>query len=188
MSTTTPIQQLAKVGACSGAVAFVRDGKYKTLQAAWDACPRGEWLLWWAGKKSGEPESAKRKKLVLASCECAREVLPFFEKRYPDDKRVRECMETAEKWAEGEDGVTIEMVREKRRDAYAAAAAAAWADAAHAAHAAYAACAAYAAFTGDAGDAAYAAYAAADAAAADRTEMRLRCANIVRKHYPKVPR
>src|SRR3954470_21170919 len=90
-TTTSPVEELNQERACSDAVSFVRDGKFDSLQAAWDACQRGDWMLWWAGKKSGEPESDKRKKLVLAACECAREVLPMFESRRPDDKRVREC-------------------------------------------------------------------------------------------------
>ena len=85
VSTITPADQLSEVGACSDAVQFVRQGKFCTLQAAWDACERGDWMLWWAGKKSGEPKSDARKKLVLAACECAREVLPIFEKRRPGD-------------------------------------------------------------------------------------------------------
>ena len=113
-------------------------------------------MLWYAGKLSGPPESEGRKRIVLATCECARLALPIFEKRHPDDKRVRVCLETAEKWARGEDGVTIEDVRKAR---YAAA------------------------------YAAYAADAAADAAAyAARKDTLLKCAVIVRKWYPRLPR
>jgi hypothetical protein len=181
----TPVQLLSEIGACSDAIAFVRDGKFRTLQAAWTACPRGDWLLWYAGKKSGAPESAKRRKLVLAACECAREVLPIFEKRYPSDNRVRACIETAEKWARGE--TTIEQLRQAR--AYAADAAYAAADAAYAAYAAAdAAAAAYAAAYAAAAYAAAAYAAAAYAADAARLTMRQKCADIVRKHYPKIPR
>ncbi len=164
MLTQTPADQLIEMRACSDAVAFVRNGKFIDLQAAWDKCERGDWLLWFARKKSGEPESPERKRLVLAACECAREVLPIFEKRYPGDKRVRECIETTEQWARGENGVTIADVRAKRDAA---------ADAAYAADAA------------DAAAAAAAAYAAADAGYANA--MGKRCADIVRKHYPQIP-
>ena len=97
---------------------------------------------------------------------CAELVLPLFEKRYPEDMRVRECIEATKGYIAGT--VSLDELRSKRAaDADAAADAAdAAADAADAADAAYAAAAAADA---DA-DAAYAAYAAAAAdadAAAD---------------------
>lgn len=110
----THILLLRKLNACEDAVTFASN--YDTLQAAWDACPRGDWLLWFAGKMAGPPEGEGR--LVLAACECARQALPIFEKRYPDDKRPRVCIETAEKWARGE--ATIEEVRKARNAAAAA--------------------------------------------------------------------
>ncbi len=76
----------------------------------------------------------------------AESVLDIYEKRHPDDKRARECIQTAKGC----------LVEKRRAAAYAAYAAAAAVDAAAAADAADAADAAYAA--------AYAAAAAADAA------------------------
>ena len=35
---------LRSLGACDVAVAWAKD--YATLQAAWNACPRGDWMLW----------------------------------------------------------------------------------------------------------------------------------------------
>jgi len=37
----------------------------------------------------------------LFACWCARDVLPLFEDKYPDDKRPRVAIETAEQYAEG---------------------------------------------------------------------------------------
>jgi len=102
---------------------------------------------------------------------CAKQVLPIFEKRYPNDNRVRACIEATEGYLNGT--VTREELNRAR---YAAHAAAYAADAAAAADAAYAAAAyaadaaayaaAYAAYAAAAADAAYAAAAyAADAAA-----------------------
>jgi hypothetical protein len=154
---------LKKLNACSEAIEF--GSKFPTLQAAWDKCKRGDWMLWYAGKKSGEPESAKRKKLVLAACACARLALP-----YTKDPCVLACIETAEKWAGGK--ATIGELWLARNAVYAADAAA---------YAVYAADAAtYAA------DAAYAA--AANAYADARRKLLKQCADIMRKHYPKVPR
>lgn len=152
---------LRKLNACDEAVEFA--SKYPTLQKAWDACERGDWLLWYAGIKAGKPESAKRKKLVLCACECARLALP-----YTKDPRVLKCIETAEAWANGR--ATIEELREAR---YAAASASASAAAAADAAAA----------------AAYVASASASAAAyAARAKTLAKCADIVRKHYPRVPK
>lgn len=64
----------------------------------------------------------------------ARVVLPIFEEKYPEDQRVRKCLEATEKFLKGE--ITKAELREFRR-AYAATAAAAYATA----YAAYAAAA-----------------------------------------------
>ena len=96
---------------------------------------------------------------------CAKLVLPIFEKKFPNDNRVRECIEYTERFLKGD--TRKEGLLVKRIAAYAADAAAAYtADyaAAYAAYAAYTAADAAAAYTADyAADAAYTA-AAADAA------------------------
>jgi hypothetical protein len=77
---------------------------------------------------------------------CAKIVLPVYEKEFPNDSRVTECIHATELFLNGE--ITLEQLREKR----------AAADAAYdAADAAYAANAAYAAYTAAAANAAYAA-------------------------------
>ena len=91
------------------------------------------------------------KELRLFACQCARLVLPIFEKKYPEDDRPRKAIEAAEAFALGQIG----------KDELQKAADAAYA--AYAADAAYAPCAADAAYTPCA--AAYAAYATCAAAA-----------------------
>ena len=180
----TLLTQLAEMHACDSAVQWVRSGGYKTLSAAWRACPRGDWMLWFAGKKSGDPESEGRRRLVIAACECARLALP-----YAKSPTVLICIETAEKWSRGE--ATIEQVHEARRNAAADAYAAYAAAAAAAAYAAAAADDAYAYAAYAYAAAAAAAYAYADAAAAyadARKKTLAQCADIVRKHYPRPPR
>ena len=80
---------------------------------------------------------------------CAKIVLPVYEKEFPNDSRVTECIHATELFLNGE--ITLDQLREKRDAALAAA---------YAADAAYDA-AAYAAY-----DAANAAYDAANAARA----------------------
>jgi hypothetical protein len=168
---STPIAHLVELEACESAIAWVESTKCQSLESAWKKCERGDWMLWYAGKKAGPVGDEKRKRLVLAACECARLSLPIYEKRYPDDNRVRECIDTTEKWARNE--ATLEALKVSRRNCYAASAAAAAAAAADAAYASASAAAA-----------AYAASAASDA----RSKTLSACAEIVRKHYPELPK
>jgi hypothetical protein len=139
-------RKLRLLSACSEAVAWAKT--QKTFAAAWKTCARGDWMLWLASKLSGSPESDARKKLVLAACACARLALKHVKL---GEDRPRICIETTEKWARGEDGITIDDVRKARRAAEDGADAAAYA----------------------------AAYAAADAAAA-RSKVLAECADVVR--------
>ena len=163
------ITYLKKLNACNEAVEWAKD--YPTLQQAWNNCERGDWMLWLAGKQSGTPETKSRKKLVLAACKCARLSLKHVPK---GERRPIKAIQTAEKWANGDSSITLQDVR----NAADAAAYAAYA----AAYAAYAADAAAAAAADTAAAAAYAADAAADA----RSKVLKKCADIVRKDYPKI--
>ena len=102
--------------------------------------------------------------IQLFALENATFVLPFYEKRYPNDKRVRDCVEYIKFFLEGNGDTDTLSIKRNAADAAAYAASAAAADAAYAASAdAYAAAAAAYAAAYAAADAA--AYAAADAAA-----------------------
>ncbi len=164
---------------CEDALEWAKN--YTSKDDAWKECTRGDWMLWLLGTQSGLPESEARNLLVLCACDCAELAL-----QYTKDTRVKACIGTARAWANGK--ATIAELREAREAAYSAAhAAAAYADAAaySAAYAAYAAAAAAAA-AADSADAAADA-AAADAAYADRQSVLAKCADIVRKYYPKPP-
>ena len=164
--------------ACRNALTWAR--KQKSARAAWRDCERGDWMLWLLGRQAGAPGSDARRNLVLAACACARLALPYVKE---SDDHPRVAIETAEAWARGGTGITLDQIRE-------AAAYAAYADADAAYAAAAAAYAAYAAADAAAA-AAYAAYAdaaaAADAAYAKRKTILKQYANIVRQHYPATP-
>ena len=189
---STLARQLKAIGACEKAVVWAKD--YKTLHSAWKACERGDWMLWLCGNMEGKKGWPTRRQIVLVACDCAELALPIYEKKYPNDKRVRECIEVTRKWANGE--ATIKEVRQARSAAADAAAYAAAYAAADAADAAYAA--AYAAAAAAYADAAYAdaaAYAAdavatyaAYAAYADDARLRTykQCADFCRKRL-KIP-
>jgi len=197
----TPAQILTKQGACPEAIAWI--GRRRSAKAAWDACERGDWLLWLVARLD-----VKREIVVFAACQCARLAL-----KYTKDPCVLECIEITEAWTRGER--MIEDVHKTLHAAAYAAYAAATAATATAADAAYAAAtataayaAAYAAATATAAyaayatataayaaatatatdadaDAAYAAYAAATATAtAARKETQKECARLVRRHIP----
>ena len=68
-------KRLEAMGACCDARDWAAN--YKTPQAAWDACERGDWLLWYCGRVAGPPDSDGRKKLVLVAAECAALALPY---------------------------------------------------------------------------------------------------------------
>ena len=181
---------VAKYSPCAEAVELMRT--FKTSATAWRNCKRGDWMLWLLGTMSGPSESASRRKLVLAACACARLSLKYVP---ASETRPRVAIETAEAWAKGKEGVTLEKVKSA---AYASASAsAAYASAsAYAAYASAAASAAYAsaAASASASAAASAAYAYASASAsasaayaAARTKTLSACADIVRKFYPKAP-
>jgi len=106
------IKTLKEMGACDDALKWAE--QFDTKEEAWQACERGDRMLWVMGKLSGEPGSEKRKKLVLAVCECARLA--------PQGDARLQALETAEAWARGENNVTLDDVRAA---AYAASAAAA---------------------------------------------------------------
>ena len=113
-------RQLAALGACKDATDWAT--KYSTLAKAWDACERGDWMLWLVSKTLGrEQDSDGRKRLVFAACQCARLGLP-----YTSDARVLATIETTERWTTGQsDMQEMRGVAEYAADAaYAARAAA----------------------------------------------------------------
>lgn len=138
--------------ACSPSIRWIKQNNIQSLEDAWHACERGDWLFWMA-KRLG----ISKRKLALGGALCAHTVVHLM-----TDSRSREAVRITFLWGRGK--ASDKQLREARE-----AAAAAAADAA--AYAAYAA--AYAADV-----AAEAAYAAADAA---WQENQLRTAEIVRK-------
>src|SRR5271157_4289852 len=112
----TLAEQLKAMGACEETVLWAKD--YKTLRSAWAKCERADWMLWLCNKMEGKKGWPVRQDIVLVACDCAELVVPIYENKYPDDKRVRKCIEVTRKWAKGE--ARIEEVRQARMAAYAA--------------------------------------------------------------------
>jgi hypothetical protein len=158
-------QRLTDLGACQEAQDWA--SKFRTEQAAWEACQRGNWMLWLLKRMSGPVNSESHRKFTACKCACARLGLHLYENKYPNDKRPRTAIESAEQYSAGQ--------------SYNADTAAAYA----AAHAA-ANAAAYAAAEAAADTAAAAEAAAAYAAEAARVKMLATCADEIRKIVPNI--
>jgi hypothetical protein len=109
------IDHLARMDACPDALAWLRTENHPTLNAAWAACPRGDWMLWLAGRCT-TPGSAEHRAVVAAAADCAAEVLGYIP---PGEERPRFAIETARRWVRGE--ATIEECYTAHLDAAAAA-------------------------------------------------------------------
>ncbi len=149
------LTQIENMNACPEAVQWAND--YDSLEEAWAACDRGDWMLWLLRKRLSDPDGPDNKKLVLTACQCARLVLPYVR---AGETRPLKVIETAEAWVRGEASLA------DIKDAYATSAYAGI----HPDNAAYAYTAVY-----------FTVYFAADAA---RKSTLKQCADIVREHYP----
>ena len=98
-------EKLEKIGACQEAVEWAFE--QKSLAEAWKNCEKGNWMLWLAGKFSGPSGGQRRRKLVLAACECAQLSLAYVK---PGEKRPAEALKIATAWAMGEI-VTLDELR-----------------------------------------------------------------------------
>ena len=160
--------------------------------------PCGQAIKWWDHKERDPVKIARaliaenkldwahwlvvrilnRRQLVEYAIFAAEQVLPVFEEKYPNDKRAREAIDAARRVLEDD------TPKNRAADVAAYAAAHAARAAAHAARAA--------AYAADAADAAYAAAYSADAAdaaaysAAAKEKTLKKCADIIRKHIPKI--
>ena len=160
-------EKLKEINACNDAQKWAKD--YTTIDTAWAACERGDWMLWLIGKTDkSKPWSDERKPLVLCSCEVARTSLP-----YTKDARVLTCVETTEAWCKGE--ATQEQTASAALSAESAALSAAWS-----ARSAWSAAL-------SARSAALSARSAESAWSATSSAYLKLSADIVRKHYPKPP-
>jgi hypothetical protein len=157
-------QQLLDLNPCRDGLEFAESYDFDSSKI-YETCERGDWLIWLLRKTNTATES----QVVLLACECAERVLVTYEKKHPGDKRPRQAIESARKWASDPTEENRSSCRTADAAAYAAADAA---DAvAYAADAADAAADA-AAYAADAAAYVVAAVAAdaADAAAARATE------------------
>ena len=104
---TTWLDDLRSLHPCADALNWASD--YSSLEAAWAACRRGDWMLWYIGHRVGHlpPDSPQRRALVLAAGGCARLALRYVP---PGELRPLRAIEAAESWGRGE-AITLTDVR-----------------------------------------------------------------------------
>ena len=88
------IEYLESLGACSEAVEYA--SQFPALQAAWDACERGDWMLWLLGRTLNKNDEADLRRLTLVKARCAKLVLHLMQ-----DERSRRAVEVAEQFGLG---------------------------------------------------------------------------------------
>ena len=90
--------KLKRIGACDDAVEWSKG--YDDDQVAWDACERGDWLLWIIGKRlKSKPWSDERKPLVLCCIEVTLTVKHLWPKAQAAN--LDAAMRTLQKWCNG---------------------------------------------------------------------------------------
>lgn len=184
---------LKRIHACSEARDWVA-AQTGSSKEAWDACERGDWMLWLVGRLSGNVGSQARRNLSACLLEVVEALAPPLV-QVEDVGAIQTQLAVVARYARGED-VSREALYEAARAIRATGSwKRYWTDAADDAAAIYAAAiyaAADAAAVANAYAAANNAVAAVDAAtAADAAyayDSLRACADIVRAHYPAVPK
>lgn len=77
----------------------------------WSTCQRGDMMLWYWGRRAGEPLSKERRSIVAAACECAEFGLPIYLLLHPKDDRPSTWLRTMRRWAAEDNCVTHEQIR-----------------------------------------------------------------------------
>ncbi len=93
------VEMLKNMSACSDAVDFA--DQHRSLKAAWEACRRPDWMLWLLNQIHYPDDKAYR----LFACWCVRNTPLTDGRKVWDlltDKRSRDAVEVAERYAVGE--------------------------------------------------------------------------------------
>ena len=179
-------ENLERLAVCPDAMVWAKD--YASLEAAWAACPRGDWMLWLITREVVQ-DSPEHRRVIACLVACCR---PSLEYAGEWRETLAGVYDTLDAWAKGEEAnldAALSASYAAERASYAAwrASYAALSASDAAERASYAAWrASYAAWRASyavwrvsyaAGSASDAAWSASEAAQAD----------IVRKHYPTPP-
>jgi len=89
-------QQLIDWEVCKKAIQWVED---RTLQQAWNDCPRGDWMLWLLEEMKEKEGWLDEKQITLLDCWCARRTFKYLPE---GETRPLKAIEAKEAWARGE--------------------------------------------------------------------------------------
>jgi hypothetical protein len=95
----TKTTKLDKLGACDEAREWAEE--FASLEEAWTACERPDWMVWWLGRAGVDVRD-----IVLLACAFARRVIHLSD---APDAEVALC--AVEQWAHGDKTVTDEALR-----------------------------------------------------------------------------
>lgn len=62
------LESLLSLRACPDGLKWARSVNDPATQDGWLACPRGDWMAWYAGKKSDTPEAVALLNATLSEC------------------------------------------------------------------------------------------------------------------------
>ena len=65
------LDKIEKLAACQPAMRWLREEGFQSLEEAWQACTRPDWMLWLLGRLSTSPESPQRIALLPVLCDYA---------------------------------------------------------------------------------------------------------------------
>lgn len=85
--------------------------RYDEAQAAWDACPYGDWMFYGLGLYAGEPESDERAKYVLMLTEALRGIVGWA----TDVVNTTEFIDIVERWCKNRTPSVEEIYEEGLR-------------------------------------------------------------------------
>ncbi|MCK9482546.1 MAG: hypothetical protein M0R38_12460 [Bacteroidia bacterium] len=95
--------------ACQESMDWIAENNIQSLEEAWNACERGEWLLWLA-----QELRINKRKLVMCGALCAHTVVEYME-----DSRSRNAVRIAFLWGRGKaTDAPLKAAREARAASY----------------------------------------------------------------------
>jgi hypothetical protein len=99
---------------CHEFKAWANEAGIQSDDEAWQKLHRADLMLWLTKKRGIELDEAKLRHFAV---DCAEDVLPLFERRYPGDDRPRKAIHAARRLADGNEDTDFDSVWHAARDA-----------------------------------------------------------------------
>lgn len=95
MTRTEFIQCLRDLDACDQALTWIEQTPGEPADL-WAACQYSDWILWLLAAIDYDEQTMRH-----IACDFAADVLPIYEKKYPNDPRPRDCIAVTRRYADG---------------------------------------------------------------------------------------